>query len=82
MRLKWKLDSLRSKIVLILTQEWWTGCVERSTASENHFGCTLSNSMVTWVVWNLVWIRLGIVLVLEQDSCTVCTICALSGTLK
>jgi hypothetical protein len=28
---------------------------------------------VTWVVWNLVLVRLVIVLVLVQDRCTVCT---------
>jgi hypothetical protein len=28
---------------------------------------------VTWVVWNLVLVRLEIVLVLVQDRCTVCT---------
>jgi hypothetical protein len=57
----------------------------------NRFGRTLSNSMVTWVIWNLVWIRLEIVLVSEQDSCMVCTkhtvgskiiLDALGGTLR
>jgi hypothetical protein len=28
---------------------------------------------VTWVVWNLVLVRLETVLVLVQDWCTVCT---------
>ena len=28
---------------------------------------------MTWVIWNLISIRLEIVLVLVQDSCTVCT---------
>jgi hypothetical protein len=28
---------------------------------------------VTWVVWNLVLVRLETVLVLVQDRCTVCT---------
>jgi hypothetical protein len=28
---------------------------------------------VTWVVWNLVLVRLEILLVLVQDRCTVCT---------
>ena len=30
------------------------------------------NSLVTWVMWNLVLIHLEIVLVLVQDRCTVC----------
>jgi hypothetical protein len=59
--------------VLILMQDWCTGCAKRTTASENHFGCTLSNFMETWVIWNFVWVRLKIILVSEQDSCTVCT---------
>ena len=28
---------------------------------------------MTWVVWNLVSVRLEIILVSVQDSCTVCT---------
>jgi hypothetical protein len=28
---------------------------------------------VTWVVWNLILVRLETVLVLVQDRCTVCT---------
>ena len=37
----------------------------------NSFGCTRWNSLVTWVMWNLVSIRLEIVLVLVQDRCMV-----------
>jgi hypothetical protein len=39
----------------------------------NSFGRTQWNSYVTWVVWNLVSVRLEIVLVSVQDRCTVCT---------
>ena len=39
----------------------------------NSFGCTRWNSLVTWVMWNLVLIRLEIVLVLVQDRCMVCS---------
>jgi hypothetical protein len=28
---------------------------------------------VTWVMWNLILVRLEIVFVLVQDKCTVCT---------
>jgi hypothetical protein len=38
----------------------------------NCFGRTRWNSMVTWVMWNLVLVCLEIVLVLVQDRCTVC----------
>jgi hypothetical protein len=38
----------------------------------NHFGCTRWNSYVTWVMWNLISIRLETMLVFVQDSWTVC----------
>jgi hypothetical protein len=38
----------------------------------NHFGCTHSNSKVTWVMWNFVSVCLETVLVLVQDRCVVC----------
>jgi hypothetical protein len=38
----------------------------------NHFGCTRCSYYVTWVMWNLVSVRLVIVLVSVQDRCTVC----------
>jgi hypothetical protein len=30
------------------------------------------NYEVTWIMWNLIWVRLETVLVLVQDRCTVC----------
>jgi hypothetical protein len=39
----------------------------------NSFGRTRWNSLVTWVVWNLVFIHLETVLVSVQDRCTVFT---------
>jgi hypothetical protein len=38
----------------------------------NHFGRTRLNSLVTWVMWNLVSVHLDIVLVSVQDGCMVC----------
>ena len=38
----------------------------------NHFGCAQLNSYVTWVMSNLVSIRLETVLASMQDRCTVC----------
>ena len=45
----------------------------------NSFGCTRWNSLVTWIMWNLVSIRLEIVLVLVQDRCTVCARCSIGS---
>jgi hypothetical protein len=38
----------------------------------NHFGHTQYNYLVTWVMWNLVLVRLVTVLLSVQDRCTVC----------
>jgi hypothetical protein len=38
----------------------------------NHFGRTRLNSLVTWVMWNLVSVHLDTVLVSVQDNCMVC----------
>ena len=38
---------------------------------ENRFGRTRWNSKVTWVLWNLVLVRLETVVVLVQETCTV-----------
>ena len=38
----------------------------------NRFGRTRWNSYVTWVMWNLIFVHLEIVLVLVQDMCVVC----------
>jgi hypothetical protein len=38
----------------------------------NRFGYTLWNSKVTWLRWNLISVCLEMVLVSEQDRCTVC----------
>jgi hypothetical protein len=37
----------------------------------NSFGCTRSNSLVVWVMWNLVSISLETLLVSMHDGCTV-----------
>ena len=39
----------------------------------NRFGRTRWNSYVTWVLWNLISVRLETELVSVQDTCTVCT---------
>ena len=58
------------EIVLILTQDRSTVCVERTIGSEILLD-TL-NSKVTWVIWNLPSFRLEIKLVSVQDRCMVC----------
>jgi hypothetical protein len=40
---------------------------------ENHFGGTQRNSLVTWVMWNLVSVCLEILLVSMQDRSIFCT---------
>ena len=46
---------------------------------KNHFGRTQRYSLVTRVQWKLVSVRLEIVLVLVQGSCTVCTKCTIGS---
>ena len=70
-RLKWKLISVRFKIVLILTQDRWMVCVERTIGSES-FRMHPMQLLGEWVMSNLVLIRLDMVLVSVQDRCTVC----------
>jgi hypothetical protein len=72
-RLKWKLDSVRMEIVLILVQDRYTVCDERTTSSEIILD-TPKNSLQTWIMWNLVLVRLEILLVSVsvQERCTVC----------
>jgi hypothetical protein len=38
----------------------------------NPFGCTHGYSLVTWVMWNLIWVHSEIELLLMQDRCTGC----------
>jgi hypothetical protein len=45
----------------------------------NHFGRTRWNSLVTWVMWNLVLVHLETVLVLVQDRCMVCAKCTIGS---
>jgi hypothetical protein len=45
----------------------------------NHFGCTRWNSLVAWLKWNPILVRLEIVLVSEQDRCTVCAKCTIGS---
>ena len=70
MRLKWKLVSVHLKIVLILTQDWSTVCVERTIGSE--IVLDTLNSKVMWVIWNLASFCLETVVVSVQDRCMVC----------
>jgi hypothetical protein len=39
---------------------------------KNRFVCARWNSSVMWVLWNLVSVRLEMVLVSVQDKCTIC----------
>jgi hypothetical protein len=68
MRLKWKLDSGHLEIVLILTQDWCMICAERTTGSEIilHAPDKTPRSSLTWVMWNLILVRLETMLVSVQ----------------
>ena len=61
-----------------LDARWVHGLRRTYHRLRNCFGRTQWNSQVTWVKWNLVSVRLEMVLVSVLDSCTVCakhTIC-------
>jgi hypothetical protein len=66
--LKWKLDSVHLEIMLILRQDWCTICAERTTGSEIILDAPdkTPRSLVTWVVWILILVRLETVLVSVQ----------------
>jgi hypothetical protein len=64
---------IRLEIVLTLTQDRCTVCIERTIRSEIIVGRTRWISLVTLVMWNLVSVYLETVLVLVQDRCIVCS---------
>jgi hypothetical protein len=55
-----------------LDARWMCGLRRMYRSFRNHFGRTRWNSYVSWVMWNLVSVRLETVLVSVQDRCTVC----------
>jgi hypothetical protein len=62
-----------------LDARWMRGLRRMYHRLRNHFGCTRWNSYVTWVMWNLVSVRLETVLVSVQDRCTVCAECTIGS---
>jgi hypothetical protein len=60
-------------VVLILTQVRCSVCAKMYHRLRNHFGHTGWNSKMTWVMANLVPVRL----VSVQDRCIVCTKCTI-----
>jgi hypothetical protein len=66
---------VRLEIVLTLTQDRCTVCVERTIRLEIIIGRTPSISLVTLVMWNVISGHLDTVLVSVQDRCTVCAKC-------
>ena len=58
--------------IVILMQDSCTVCTETYHRIGYRFGRTQWNSLVTWVMWNLVLVHLETVLVLVQDRCMVC----------
>ena len=64
--------------IVNLDARWVHGLRRMYHRLRNCFGRTRWNSQVTWVIWNLVSVRLEMVLVSVLDRCTVCakrTIC-------
>ena len=55
-----------------LDARWVHGLRRMYHRLRNCFGRTRWNFQVTWVMWNLVSVRLEIVLVSVKDRCTVC----------
>ena len=70
MRLKWKLVSVRLEIVLILTPDRCTVCVERTIGSEIVLDAPDGTPRSRWSCG--ISLHLEIVLILTQDRCTVC----------
>jgi hypothetical protein len=70
-KLKWKIVSVDLEIVLILTQDGCTLCVERTIGSENHFERTRSNFYVMQAMWIIVLVYLEMELASVQDRCMV-----------
>jgi hypothetical protein len=62
-----------------LDARWMQGLRRTYQRLRNHFGRTRCNYLVTWVMWNLVSVRLEIVLVSVQDRCTVCAKCTIGS---
>jgi hypothetical protein len=60
--LKWKLDSVRIEIVLILTQDRCTVYAECTIGLEIVL-YTPDGYLVTWVMWNLILVHLVTMLV-------------------
>ena len=60
------------ELVLVLVQDRCTVCAKRTIGSETVLDAPDGTPRWTWVMCNLVSIRLEIVLVLVQDRCTVC----------
>ena len=70
MRLKWKLVSVRLKIVLMLSQDRCIVCVERIIGSKIDLDAPDRTPRRRWSCG--ISLHLETVLILKQDSCTVC----------
>ena len=72
MRLKWKLVSALSDVVLILTQDRSTVCIERTIGSEIILDAPNGKLLRDLGHVESCLVRLEMLLVLVQDRCTVC----------
>ena len=71
-RLKWKFVSVRLEIVLILTQDWYTVCVEHIIDSEIVLDAPDRKLLGDLGLVESRSVHLEMVLVLVQERCTVC----------
>ena len=65
--------------IVILMQDSCTVCTETYHRIGYRFGRTQWNSLVTWVMWNLISVHLETVFVSVQVRCTVCAKCPIGS---
>ena len=78
-KLNWKLVSVRLEIVLILTQDRYTVCVERTIDSEIVLDAADGKPLGDLGHVESRLVHLEMVLVLVQDRCRVCAKCSIGS---
>ena len=78
-KLNWKLISVRLEIVLILTQDRYTVCAERTINSEIVLDAADGKHLGDLGHVESRLVCLEMVLVLVQDRCTVCPKCTIGS---
>ena len=78
-KLNWKLVSIRLQIVLILTQDWYMVCAERTIDSEIILDTPDGKLLDEVGLMKSRSVHLEMVLVLVQDGCMVCAKCTIGS---